>query len=73
MQLISPEKVIRGENAWLKAIPEIKKISRKPLILGKSKVTEDIRLKIYKDLKEHSFDAIYLILNLIVVMRILIE
>ena len=36
MQLISPEKIFRGKGAWLNAIAEIKKISKRPLILGRS-------------------------------------
>ncbi len=50
MQLISPEKVFRGNEAWLNAIPHIKKICRRPLLLGRSKSTNKIRQQIYKDL-----------------------
>ena len=57
MQLISPEKIFRGNGAWLKAIKEIKKISKRPLILGKSLSTNNHRRRIYKDLEEHNFDV----------------
>ncbi len=50
MQLISPEKVFRGNEAWLNAIPHIKKICRRPLLLGRSTSTNKIRQQIYKDL-----------------------
>ncbi len=50
MQLISPEKIFRGNGAWLKALPEIKKISKRPLLLGRSESTNIIRHQIYKDL-----------------------
>ena len=56
MQLISPEKIYRGNDAWLKALPEIKKICRRPLILGRSESTNNLRQKIYKDLQENNFD-----------------
>ena len=57
MQLISPEKIFRGNGAWLKAIKEIKKISKRPLILGRSLSTNNHRRRIYKDLEEHNFDV----------------
>ena len=56
MQLISPEKVFRGNDAWSKALPEIKKFSKRPLVLGRSKATNKIREQIYKDLYLENFD-----------------
>ena len=50
MQLISPQKVFRGNEAWLKALPYIKKISNRPLLLGRSLSTNNIRQQVYKDL-----------------------
>ena len=50
MHLISPGKVIRGKNAWEKSIPEIVKITKKPLILGRSANTRNLRYKISNDL-----------------------
>ncbi len=57
MQLISPEKIFRGKDAWLKAIPEIKKFCRRPLILGRSLSTNHLRHCIYKDLVENNLDV----------------
>ena len=51
MQTISPEKVFRGANSWLKAIPEILKFSKRPLILGRSKSTEYLRTQLSDSLK----------------------
>ena len=64
MQLISPEKVFRGKGAWLKAIPHIKKISMRPLLLGRSLSTNKIRQQVYKDLYDknisiHSSNLVY--------------
>ena len=56
MHLISPEKIFRGKGAWLNAIAEIKKISKRPLILGRSLSTKNLRKQIYKDLENHNFD-----------------
>ena len=57
MQLISPEKVFRGKGAWLKALPDIQKISKRPLLLGRSLSTNNLRHKIYTDLQENNLDA----------------
>ncbi len=54
MQLISPEKIFRGNGAWLEALPHIKKLSKRPLILGKSLLTKNIRQKVYKDLHDEN-------------------
>ncbi len=56
MQLISPEKIFRGSGAWFKALPEIKKISKRPLLLGRSEATKFIRHQIYKDLLKENFE-----------------
>jgi len=50
MQIISPDKVIRGKNAWKRSLPEILKISRFPLILGRSFTTRSLRSVISNDL-----------------------
>ena len=57
MQLISPEKIYRGSGAWFKALPQIKKFSKRPLLLGRSQATNTIRQQIYKDLLEENFQA----------------
>ncbi len=54
MQLISPEKIFRGNGAWLKALPHIKKVSSRPLLLGRSISTNNLRQQIYKDLHEEN-------------------
>ena len=58
MQLISPEKVFRGSGAWFKALPHIKKICKRPLLLGRSVETENIRNNIYKDLFKENLEII---------------
>ena len=55
MQLISPKKIFRGNNAWKKSLTHIKKISKRPLLLGRSLSTKNIRHQIYKDLQDHHF------------------
>ena len=50
MQIISPDIVIRGKNAWKKSLPEIVKISKSPLLLGRSLETRSLRSSILNDL-----------------------
>ena len=52
MHLISPSQVIRGNNAWLKGLPEILKLTKYPLVIGRSKATTRIRQTIINNLKE---------------------
>jgi len=52
MQIISPDKVIRGKNAWKKSLPEIVKISNSPLLLGRSSKTRSLRSVISNDLSQ---------------------
>ena len=51
MQIISPNKVIRGKHAWEKALPEILKYCKSPLLLGRSSKTRALRSSIHKDLR----------------------
>ncbi len=51
MQSISPEIIFRGNDAWEKALPQIIKLTKSPLILGRSTYTHNLRSKIFKDLK----------------------
>jgi glycerol dehydrogenase len=51
MQSISPENIFRGNGAWEKALPQIIKLTKSPLILGRSTYTRNLRSKIFKDLK----------------------
>ena len=57
MQLISPEKIFRGNGAWLKALPHIKKVTSKPLLLGRSLSTNDIRQQVHKDLHDENLSV----------------
>ena len=52
MQMISPDKVIRGKNAWKLSLPEIVKISKSPLLLGRSFLTRSLRSIISNDLNQ---------------------
>ena len=51
MHLISPSKVIKGKYAWDQAIPEIRNLSKRPLILGRSNSTKILRSKLSNDLR----------------------
>jgi len=57
MQSISPEIIFRGVDAWQKALPQITKLTRNPLILGRSDNTHDLRKKISRDLKKQNINA----------------
>ena len=54
MQPISPEIIFRGNDAWEEALPQISKITKSPLILGRSASTHELRNKIFKDLKNQN-------------------
>ena len=54
MQSISPEIIFRGSDAWEKALPQISKLTQRPLILGRSFNTHNLRNKIFKDLKNRN-------------------
>ena len=56
MQLISPQKIIRGNGAWSRALPLIRGISKRPLLLGRSEATKTLRQKIYNDLLNENFE-----------------
>ena len=55
MQLISPETIFRGNYAWQKSLPYITKLTKSPLILGRSIFTNNLRNKIFIDLKNHLY------------------
>ena len=57
MQSISPEIIFRGSYAWEKALPQISKIAKNPLILGKSNLTYNLRDKIFRDLKKQNLNV----------------
>ena len=54
MQSISPETIFRGSDAWKEALPQITKLTKRPLILGRSIHTNNLRNKIHKDLKDQN-------------------
>ena len=56
MQLISPQKIIRGNGAWSRALPLIRGFSKRPLLLGRSEATKTLRQKIYNDLLNENFE-----------------
>ncbi len=51
MQSISPETIYRGSFAWEKSLPQITKLTKSPLILGRGINTNNLRNKIFTDLK----------------------
>ena len=57
MHSISPETIFRGNDAWARALPQINKITKKPLILGRSIQTLNLRNKIFRDLKNHNLNV----------------
>ena len=59
MQSISPESIYRGNDAWEKAIPQINKLTKTPLILGRGIHTNNLRNKIFNDLKNKKINVDY--------------
>ena len=57
MQSISPETIFRGNDAWSKALPLITKLTKRPLILGRSIYTNNLRNKIFNDLKNQNINV----------------
>ena len=57
MQSISPETIFRGNDAWEKALPQIVNFTKSPLILGRSARTNDIKNKIFRDLKNQNLSV----------------
>jgi len=54
MQSISPETIFRGIYAWQKSLPQISKLTKSPLILGRGINTNNLRNKIIFDLKNQN-------------------
>ncbi len=54
MQSISPEIIFRGKDAWKEALPKITELTNRPLILGRSESTNNLRNKICKDLRDQN-------------------
>ena len=57
MQALSPEIIFRGINSWEKALPEIQKFTRCPLLLGRSESTSNLRYKLFLDLKKNNLEV----------------
>ena len=57
MQSISPEIIFRGNYAWQKSLPQITKLTKRPLILGRGFNTKKIRNKILIDLKNQNLNV----------------
>ena len=54
MQSISPETIFRGNYAWEKSLPHITKLTKSPLLLGRGIHTNNLRNKIFIDLKNQN-------------------
>ena len=59
MQSISPEIIFRGNDAWQKSLPQITKLTKSPLVLGRGIHTKDLRNKISSDLKNQKLNVNY--------------
>jgi len=57
MQSISPETIFRGNYAWEKSLPQITKLTKSPLILGRSIHTNNLRNRIFNDLKNQNLNV----------------
>ena len=57
MQSISPETIYRGNYAWEKSLPQITRLTKSPLILGRSTNTNNLRNKIFIDLKNQDLSV----------------
>ena len=53
MHLISPNRVFRGSRAWQDSLPHIVKLTKYPLVIGRSNTTKKIRIKLINDLKDN--------------------
>ena len=47
---IAPAAVLRGEGAWAEAFPKIRALCSKPLVLGRSSSTSELRRQLFADL-----------------------
>ena len=57
MQSISPETIYRGNSAWEKSLPQITKLTKSPLILGRGIQTNNLRNNILNDLKNQKLNV----------------
>ena len=57
MQSISPETIYRGKYAWEESLPQITKLTKSPLILGRGIYTKNLRKNISIDLKNQNLSV----------------
>ena len=57
MQSISPETIYRGNYAWEESLPQITKLTKSPLILGRGVQTNNLRNNIINDLKNQNLNV----------------
>ncbi len=57
MQSISPETIYRGNYAWEESLSQITKLTKSPLVLGRSIHTYKLRKKILNDLKNQNLNV----------------
>ena len=57
MQSISPETIYRGNYAWEESLPQITKLTKSPLILGRGIQTKNLRNNIFNDLKNQKLNV----------------
>ena len=57
MQSISPETIYRGNYAWEESLPQITKLTKSPLILGRGIHTKNLRNNISSDLKNQNLSV----------------
>ena len=57
MQSISPETIYRGNYAWEESLPQITKLTKSPLILGRGIKTNNLRNNIFNDLKNQNLNV----------------
>ena len=57
MHLISPKKVFRGNNSWENSLPDIKKLCKTPLLIGRSIPTKALRNKLFQDLQTQDINV----------------
>ena len=48
---IAPAAVLRGEGAWVNSLPQIKALCSRPLVLGRSSATSELRHQLTTDLE----------------------
>ena len=57
MQSISPETIFRGDYAWEQSLPQIIKLTKSPLILGRGINTKNLRTRISLDLENQNLNV----------------